>query len=391
MKKTREIQDFDNQTNQSSSDESAATTGFFQDLRYLLFPTQDFLHKRYRDYRLNALVIISVCSLIWASLWAWDITVDPIGAANTLWLRLLFIAIGSCSVVFIICKDLNSWIASFVLVGSLSSEAVFIEILTRLNGGLVYGLAGFMYSMLVAVLLFQCFSLRINYAFTLLSSALPHLAGMVGIVQGFPHRHYAMLIWPAAALAAISQTIHSRNYLLRYRLEKKLKNLSNTDPLTGIRNRRYFMPQLEHETRRAARTKQNLSLLLLDIDDFKSINDRYGHPTGDQVICRVAEICDRLSRDIDVVARIGGEEFSILLVGSNLEQAGNVAERIRTQIAKTVMHGPDKMPFNCTASIGIAEFDTIDKTENSLLSRADAALYKAKRTGRNKVMTIPTT
>ncbi|WP_051294819.1 GGDEF domain-containing protein [Maridesulfovibrio bastinii] len=359
-----------------------------EQIKFLFCPTKKFLQQKYTDYRLNAIVVITVCTLLWASLWYWDRIIDPVGAEKTLSLRLLFLTNFFFIFVFILAKKISRWLTTCTIAVCLISELLFIEILNRLNGGMTYGLAGFMYCMLVAVLLFKCFSILTNYSYTILSSALPHLAGTLGFVHNFPHLHYALLIWPAALLAVIIQSVQAHDYLLRYHLENELKELSNTDPLTGTKNRRYFMNLLDYEIHRAVRTNLKLSLLVLDIDSFKNINDTYGHPTGDMVISQIAEKCSQLSRDIDIVARMGGEEFSILLLGSNIRQAENVAERIRSSIEDIVFEDPKNKSFNCTVSIGIAELESPHESGHDLFIRADKALYEAKKNGRNKVVTI---
>jgi diguanylate cyclase (GGDEF)-like protein len=359
-----------------------------EQIKFLCSPSKEFLQQKYMDYRLNAIVVITVCTLLWASLWFWDRIIDPVGAEKTLTLRLLFLTNFLFIFFFILTKKISKWFSFFTITVCLSSELLFIEILNRLNGGMTYGLAGFMYCMLVAVLLFKCFSILTNYSYTILSSALPHLAGTLGFIHNFTHLHYALLIWPAALLAVIIQSVQAHDYLLRYHLENELKELSNTDPLTGTKNRRYFMNLLDYEIHRAVRTNLKLSLLVLDIDRFKNINDTYGHPTGDMVISQIAEKCSQLSRDIDVVARMGGEEFSILLLGSNLSQAEHVAERIRYSVEEIVFQGPKNKPFSCTVSIGVAELEGSHENGQSLFIRADKALYEAKKNGRNKVITI---
>lgn len=131
---------------------------------------------------------------------------------------------------------------------------------------------------------------------------------------------------------------------------------------------------------------QKLALLMFDIDLFKRVNDTYGHPTGALVICRLTDICRQVLREIDVVARLGGEEFAVFLPGSDLQQAKGVAERIRSLIEVTSVQSPDAGTFHFTVSIGVAELSPDDATELGWLGRTDAALYAAKEGGRNKVM-----
>ncbi len=171
-------------------------------------------------------------------------------------------------------------------------------------------------------------------------------------------------------------------------LTNELYGLSVTDPLTGISNRRYFRARLQDEIHRAQRriniSPQNdalLALMIIDIDEFKKVNDRYGHPAGDKAITVMANICTDAVRQYDCVGRIGGEEFAILLTDADSSQACDVAERIRRACAEQVIEFED-FGFSQTCSIGIASFKAGDSAD-SLLSRADKALYSAKSAGRN--------
>ncbi|MBN0987317.1 GGDEF domain-containing protein [Amphritea pacifica] len=355
-------------------------------LRFLFFPDRDFLQKKYEDHRRFTIIVSAFLSVLWAALWGWDWVIDPVGADNTVVLRLFFLVALAYSLTLYFIRKSSSWLAIITVVGMLAAEANFILILNHLDNGIVYGLGGFMYCMFIAVLVFQCFSLITNIIYTLSATLLPHLAGELAIADNFQHFQYAALIWPAALLAIVTQVVQSHHYLLRYKLERQLEALSTTDALTGARNRRYFIPLLAKEIRRAKRTGQKLSLLMLDIDMFKRVNDTYGHLTGDRVIHNVSVIGHQFARDIDVVARLGGEEFAILLTACDQQQAVQVAERIRSAIASVTMYSEDKAVFSYTVSIGVAELEESDKDERCFLGRADSALYEAKESGRNRVV-----
>ncbi|MBS1158138.1 MAG: hypothetical protein H6R15_557 [Proteobacteria bacterium] len=368
----------------SPGDERPAS--FFQRLYFLFCPSPDFADQKFRDHRQLTIIVSAILALLWPALWGWDVVTDPLGAANTITLRLLFLLTFGLTLGFVFGERCRRSLAFAGLLGGLAMEANFVEILNRLEGGMVYGLAGFMYCMFLAVLVFQCFSLALNIGYTVLAAALPHALSWLGLAHDFPHLQYAVLIWPAAALAILTQVALAYHYLLRYQLQRQLELLSNTDPLSGASNRRFFMPQLGREMVRARRMKQKLALLMLDIDHFKRVNDSYGHPTGDLVICRVTDVCRQVSRQIDVVARLGGEEFAVLLPGSDLSQAVGVAERIRKLIEVGEVQSLDHGSFRFTVSIGVAELGPGDAVEIDLLARADAALYRAKESGRNRVL-----
>jgi diguanylate cyclase (GGDEF)-like protein len=251
------------------------------------------------------------------------------------------------------------------------------------------GLGGFMYVLVILILVTQILTLRFAIVCTLFAAALPQLMAVAGLAPLLPVARYGRLVWPATGLIILAQVAMAFHYLQRYELEQRLTLLSDTDELTGVRNRRYFMPLLEREVERAKRFGQSLSLLMLDIDRFKRINDAYGHPTGDLVIRRLADLCRDAVREIDVIARVGGEEFCVLLPGASIGHAGEVAERIRAMVEATDVENPQALPLGFTVSIGVASLNADDATGYDLFGRADTALYAAKAAGRNCVITHP--
>ena len=166
---------------------------------------------------------------------------------------------------------------------------------------------------------------------------------------------------------------------------ERIATMAVTDGLTGIANRGHFEAVLEEEARRGGRNRQPLSLLLIDIDHFKRINDRFGHPTGDTCLLMVARYIDRgIRRPGDLAARFGGEEFAAILPGTDAEGARVVAEAIRLAI-----EGDHTHDFNAsqpvTVSIGATAMAPDDREIEDVIHRADLALYDAKSNGRNRV------
>jgi diguanylate cyclase (GGDEF)-like protein/PAS domain S-box-containing protein len=170
----------------------------------------------------------------------------------------------------------------------------------------------------------------------------------------------------------------------RKRLEAELFIQANTDALTNISNRRHFMVQAEQELRRARRFGRDLSVMMIDLDHFKNVNDTYGHAAGDTVLETVVKTALESLRQSDVMGRLGGEEFGVLLPETDLHSALEVAERLRAHIAETLIRISPK-PLRCTASVGIAQLRAEDETIDHLLNRADEALFVAKNNGRNRV------
>ncbi len=167
---------------------------------------------------------------------------------------------------------------------------------------------------------------------------------------------------------------------------KKLRELAYRDGLTGLYNHRYFQEILEREIKRARRYKKPLSLLMIDIDHFKKINDTYGHLHGDEVLKRLAQIFSESIRACDYAARYGGEEFSIILPETPLNGALNVAERLRQRVKNTPIVLADQ-EIRVTISIGLAAYENTQReiTRSQLISLADKALYQSKMAGRDRV------
>ncbi len=160
----------------------------------------------------------------------------------------------------------------------------------------------------------------------------------------------------------------------------------STDPLTGVYNRGYFDTQLAVEIERSRRTGAPLALLFADIDHFKQTNDDWGHDVGDTVLRHLSSLLVAHLRRIDYVFRYGGEEFALLLPGTDVSEAEHTAERLRSEIAATPLRLPDGRELGVTLSIGVAVFPDHGEDERVLLRRADLAMYQAKKAGRNRVV-----
>jgi diguanylate cyclase (GGDEF)-like protein len=169
---------------------------------------------------------------------------------------------------------------------------------------------------------------------------------------------------------------------------RKLNELSITDGLTGLYNHRYFLRELETEFGKALRYGRSLALLLLDIDHFKDVNDRYGHPCGDLVLKNVAALLKGCLRNSDIAARCGGDELAIILPETNKSKAAEVAEKLRRHLGKSSFAWNNEL-FSITCSIGVAAVPDMGiDTWHALLESADKSLYLAKRKGRNTVVAI---
>jgi len=167
------------------------------------------------------------------------------------------------------------------------------------------------------------------------------------------------------------------------RAAEEMEKLATIDGMTGIFNRRHFLALADREWYRARRYGRPLSFLMIDIDYFKAINDRFGHDVGDRAIVHVANVAGGCKRTSDLLARIGGEEFALLLPETEIAQAELVAERLRRAVAASPLAD---VSHSATVSIGVATSDETMAGISDLMKAADQALYAAKRSGRNRVM-----
>ena len=172
-----------------------------------------------------------------------------------------------------------------------------------------------------------------------------------------------------------------------HKLNTSLEKLAMTDELTGISNRRSFFSLANRDFQIASRYKTDIAFIMVDIDLFKRINDTFGHKVGDLALKMVANVLQKNLRDVDVLARLGGEEFGILLPGTNLPNAVLLSERIRSSIALASFGDDDKNPGHLTVSLGVAVKGPETSDLDSLMKAADSALYRAKDLGRNRVET----
>lgn len=186
--------------------------------------------------------------------------------------------------------------------------------------------------------------------------------------------------------------VHLRTARLQAKLRDKntmLERLATTDALTGLHNRRYVDEWLRIEALRARRYGAALSVLMMDLDHFKRVNDTHGHPMGDSVLACVGELVRTLIRRCDVAARYGGEEFLLLLPATGLEGAAELGERLREGLARCEFVGARGEALQVTASFGAAEFGGALDSPEALVRAADDALYRAKTAGRDRVECAP--
>ena len=350
-------------------------TGFSpaDEQRYLERGSRELLAKLRWAFLVGAVLFLAFTGL--------DYQLDPENMGRNMSVRLL--AVGA----FLALHLLARWgpAQARVELLLLAGVGVGAASVTRLSVGLRFGEMLAVGSLLLMVVMLAALVTSLRHALTSYGLLLT-VVNVLGLVFGASSLFFfavdVFLISGAAAgviLAALSERLARRTF----RLELELEVLATRDSLTGAHNRRSFLRQAGHEIDRARRGARPVSLLMVDIDRFKSINDTHGHPVGDEVIRTLARTCQETLRSVDVLGRLGGEEFAIILPETGAEGALRVAERLRQTLAETLVSVGEKA-LTFTVSVGVAEWLPGEGLDQ-LLSRGDQALYAAKNTGRNKV------
>jgi diguanylate cyclase (GGDEF)-like protein len=227
---------------------------------------------------------------------------------------------------------------------------------------------------------------RVVLAITVFSAVLSVVMTGIGNVIFMPEVpweewFYVSLFVPVIISPIVSTMVLSLLYQLA-EARAALLTMSQTDPLTGVGNRRLFIERAAHALAEASRVQSPVCVVLIDVDDFKKLNDRYGHAVGDEALIAVATICRQSLRVGDVFCRWGGEEFIVLLPQATLEQGCVLAERLRARVAAAVVEG---VPDGVTISLGVAALVSSSETLDQVISNADRQLYLAKDAGKNRV------
>ena len=358
------------------------------------FPPQlepDYQAARFAEYRQFSIAVAIAGAALVLGLWLRDFTDDPAGARTTVPLRLVMasgVALYAASMWLRVRRSLRlaaGYVALIVI------EFSVLAIWSRLASGYAGGFPGYLYIFIVAPLVLLPFSFRESASALLLVGVVPNLQVLLGMAPGFPTAAFNALVWPACGMALFAQRQFDQLFRRVFLVQRELSTLARHDPLTGLANRRDFMVRAEAQCAAARRYGRPLSVLMIDLDHFKAVNDRYGHAAGDDVLRFIAAVFSLEVRSTDVCARVGGEEFAVVLAETGLEGGLQMAERIRQAVAASpVISERVPHPLRVTISVGVAASAKGATSLDALLRDADQALYRAKAEGRNCVRAIST-
>jgi len=349
----------------------------------------EYLAARFREYGRISRNVSAAGALLVLGLWVRDWVQNPAMVWQTLELRLLVAAGALAYAASFTFNARRGLVLASGYVSILVVGFAVLEIWTRLGAGYAASFPAFLFVYLLLPLVMLPFSLRENIVSLLIVPLVPNLQTLAGMAPGFPLLAFNAMIWPAFCIALFAHREYDRLLRRLFESQRKLMELATRDELTGLGNRRYFMRRGEEAVRLATRHGRPLALLMIDLDNFKAVNDRHGHAAGDDLLEFLAVNLSVHTRATDTCARIGGEEFAIILPETAHGEALTTAERIREAVARTpVPTDQSAEPLAITVSIGVSALAP-GQSLDGLLAQADRALYEAKGSGRNRVASVP--
>ena len=351
----------------------------------------DYDERKFEDLREYWLATLSLVPIFVLVGWSWDWVVDAANAPRTIAPR---IAIATL-IVIVVFAIYRRWVprkaCELLVYGAIvASVPLWLnDVLARLAGGMETGLGPHMFYVLGTLVVAVPMRFKANVIGMLAVLLAPNVCAALGWAPGFPTLRYNVLLFPTGAFALFALWSVELLYRRTYDYQLRIEQAAREDALTGLPNRRQFNEIAEQLFASYRRYKRPASVLLMDIDRFKSVNDQYGHAGGDAVLAHFAKLLDGKRRESDVVARIGGEEFALLLPETDIEGAAAAAEHVRRAVAESRVELPGEQPFEVTVSIGAAGFSEGDTSFTHVIRRADLALYAAKSEGRNRAVIAP--
>jgi diguanylate cyclase (GGDEF)-like protein len=352
---------------------------------------KEYRDQKFLDTRIIAILVGFASTALAVGLWSWDWAIDPLAANRVLFSRLLLGAILICYPLSIVAGLKSKYLPWVFIFSALIAEGFFLHHLSRLETGLVYGIAGFMYWFILPIFMGLPYTPKITMYCFISAALIPNTLVPLGISPLFELIKFNALIWPTCAIGIfitlLLDQLYRRIFLYRHAAEV----LAHFDSLTGIANRRHLMVTCESLLELCRRNGNPVSVIMLDIDHFKNINDNYGHFSGDIAISHVSDILKGSVRKSDFLGRYGGEEFIIILPETSMEETVQVAEKIRQKVEASPIKINAETTLNITLSAGVSgSYDTTQGIlHQDILKWADDALYQAKRSGRNRVATAP--
>jgi diguanylate cyclase (GGDEF)-like protein len=358
------------------------------DERLAQTPAEDH-DAEFRESRLNALVSVNLNSfwsiaIILLAFGLWDLFVDPAHWRTAFTIRIIGAVVVVATGVFQKLPGKEMWLPLLARVRLVTAAVISVVAAAQLGDGYGFGVAG-----LIVILLTGPY-IAID-ARDLLKTNLIVLAALVPVMLAVPLRRFDMIgtvvfVLLAVAVSMLLGRVLEASHRRAFALEREQHRDARTDALTGLHNRRAMQERGRAEIKRAKRARTPVSVILCDLDHFKSINDRYGHEAGDITLVQTAGVLRAALRESDALGRWGGEEFMAVLPGTDARGARHVAERMRAAIAAAKF---GSVAGATTISLGVATSDLVDDPLlewDLLMKEADQRLYRAKHDGRNRVV-----
>jgi diguanylate cyclase (GGDEF)-like protein len=353
---------------------------------HLFRPSPEFTERKFTEHLAYSKLMFWAMAPYLACMWAWDLTLDPVGAPDVLWHRLALGALAAaCGATIGTPRLPVPTRVRLISVCVTLSIAVYYLICARLNQGFTFGVGAFVFVQMCGFLLWPGFPFGWVVLLHVIGAAVPQLLAVLLANPGFPHPQYAVLVWPTTVLALAAHYMIHSDYLTKEALRDRLVEMATRDPLTGVLNRRTFMTEALDRIAQCAGRWPGISVLFIDADHFKQINDRHGHAVGDAVLVQLGEVIRRQLRRGDLCCRWGGEEFVVLLCEPDETHGVLVAQRILRAIRQASLPVEGGPPVTFTASIGLARAEAAALRLEVLIDKADQAMYAAKTLGRNRV------
>ena len=356
----------------------------FKAIKTWAFTDNSTREQKFSEHRTQTAHMAWMSAALMLGMYFWDEVIDSAHAERALPYRafgaFLLVVAGA-----LLARPSHSRVFMKTLLGLCAMSVVWAlyQIYANLDSGFVYGVAGFVYAQICILICFLGYAIGEAAIVHVIAALLPHVLAMLTKDATFSHVHYAITVWPVTLLAIVAQISLDRQYMQRLHLRGQLLTMATRDPLTGAKNRRSFWDDAPRLANEAVKRSKPISLLMIDADHFKRVNDELGHDAGDAVLVRLCQIISLQMRESDIFCRWGGEEFVALLIEANREESLTLAHRIIDAVRSAEIQLPGEKRLQVTVSIGVSSTEGGDI--DTLLRAADYAMYQAKNGGRNTI------